>query len=147
MKKKLILATAIVLLLAISVSMLVGCDEIIKKNETRDAKQVVATVTYKDKTEYVYKYELETVFNNYAPAYVNYYGMTYEEAANTLVKSLAQQKLLNLFALYKVAELKGVNVPTKAEELLTKSERNKAVTDSNESMLSTLVSIVKDLIT
>ena len=147
MKKKLILATAIVLLLAISVSMLVGCDEIIKKNETRDAKQVVATVTYEDKTEYVYKYELETVFNNYAPAYVNYYGMTYEEAANTLVKSLAQQKLLNLFALYKVAELKGVNVPTKAEELLTKSERNKAVTDSNESMLSTLVSIVKDLIT
>lgn len=147
MKKKLILATAIVLLLAISVSMLVGCDEIIKKNETRDAKQVVATVTYKDKTEYVYKYELETVFNNYAPAYVNYYGMTYEDAANTLVKSLAQQKLLNLFALYKVAELKGVNVPTKAEELLTKSEINKAVTDSNESMLSTLVSIVKDLIT
>ena len=50
MKKKLILATAIVLLLAISVSMLVGCDEIIKKNETRDAKQVVATVTYEDKT-------------------------------------------------------------------------------------------------
>lgn len=147
MKKKLILATAIVLLLAISVSMLVGCDEIIKKNETRDAKQVVATVTYKDKTEYVYKYELETVFNNYAPAYVNYYGMTYEDAANTLVKSLAQQKLLNLFALYKVAELKGVNVPSKAEELLTKSEINKAVTDSNESMLSTLVSIVKDLIT
>lgn len=147
MKKKLILATAIVLLLAISVSMLVGCDEIIKKNETRDAKQVVATVTYEDKTEYVYKYELETVFNNYAPAYVNYYGMTYEDAANTLVKSLAQQKLLNLFALYKVAELKGVNVPTKAEELLTKSEINKAVTDSNESMLSTLVSIVKDLIT
>lgn len=146
MKKKLILATAIVLLLAISVSMLVGCDEIIKKNETRDAKQVVATVTYKDKTEYVYKYELETVFNNYAPAYVNYYGMTYEEAANTLVKSLAQQKLLNLFALYKVAELKHVNVPTKAEELLTKSERNKAVIDSNESMLSTLVSIVEDLI-
>ena len=146
MKKKLILATAIVLLLAISVSMLVGCDEIIKKNETRDAKQVVATVTYEDKTEYVYKYELETVFNNYAPAYVNYYGMTYEEAANTLVKSLAQQKLLNLFALYKVAELKGVNVPTKAEELLTKSERNKAVIDSNESMLSTLVSIVEDLI-
>ncbi len=147
MKKKLILATAIVLLFALSVSMLVGCDEIIKKNETRDAKQVVATVTYKDKTEYVYKYELETVFNNYAPAYVNYYGMTYQEAADTLVKSLAQQKLLNLFALYKVAELKGVNVPTKAEELLTKSERNKAITDSNESMLSTLVSIVEDLIT
>ena len=147
MKKKLILATAIVLLFAISVSMLVGCDEIIKKNETRDAKQVVATVTYGDRTEYVYKYELETVFNNYAPAYVNYYGMTYEEAANTLVKSLAQQKLLNLFALYKVAELKGVNVPTKAEELLTNSERNKAVTDSNESMLNTLVSIVEDLIT
>lgn len=147
MKKKLILATAIVLLFAISVTVFVGCDEIIKKNETRDAKQVVATVTYRDKTEYVYKYELETVFNNYAYAYVNYYGMTYEEAANTLVKSLAQQKLLNMFALYRVAELMGVNVPNKAEDLLSKSERNKAITDSNDSMLSTLVSIVDDLIT
>ena len=147
MKKKLILATAIVLLLAISVTMFVGCDEIIKKNEERDATQIVATVTYGDKTDYVYKYELQSVFNSYAYAYVNYYGMTYEEVANTLVKSLAQQKLLNLFALYKVAELQEVSVPTKAEELLSKSEINKAINDANDSMLSTLVSIVEDLVT
>ena len=147
MKKKLILATAIVLLLAISVTMFVGCDEIIKKNEERDATQIVATVNYGDKTDYVYKYELQSVFNSYAYAYVNYYGMTYEEVADTLVKSLAQQKLLNMFALYKVAELQGVSVPSKAEELLSKSEINKAISDSNDSMLSTLVSIVEDLVT
>lgn len=147
MKKKLILATAIVLLLAISVTMFVGCDEIIKKNEERDATQIVATVNYREKTDYVYKYELQSVFNSYAYAYVNYYGMTYEEVANTLVKSLAQQKLLNLFALYKVADLQSVSVPSKAEELLSKSEINKAINDANDSMLSTLVSIVEDLVT
>ena len=147
MKKKLILATAIVLLLAISVTMFVGCDEIIKKNEERDAMQIVATVNYGDKTDYVYKYELQSVFNSYAYAYVNYYGMTYEEVADTLVKSLAQQKLLNMFALYKVAELQGKSVPLKAEDLLSKSEKNKAINDSNDSMLSTLVSIVEDLVT
>lgn len=147
MKKKLILATAIVLLLAISVTMFVGCDEIIKKNEERDATQIVATVSYRDKTDYVYKYELQSVFNSYAYAYVNYYGMTYEEVANTLVKSLAQQKLLNLFALYTVADIQEVSVPSKAEELLSKSEINKAISDSNDSMLSTLVSIVEDLVT
>ncbi len=147
MKKKLILATAIVLLLAISVTMFVGCDEIIKKNEERDATQIVATVNYREKTDYVYKYELQSVFNSYAYAYVNYYGMTYEEVANTLVKSLAQQKLLNMFALYTVADIQEVNVPSKAEELLSKSEINKAISDSNDSMLSTLVSIVEDLVT
>ncbi len=147
MKKKLIIAIAIVLLLAISTTMLVGCDEIIKKNEERDAMQVVATVNYGDKTAYVYKYELETVFNNYAYAYVNYYGMSYEEAANYLVQSLAQQRLLNLFALEKVAELKGVPTPGKAEDLLSASEKKKAIDDANDSMLSSLVSIVEDLIT
>lgn len=147
MKKKLIIAIAIVLLLAISTTMFVGCDEIIKKNETRDALQVVATVNYNGKTAYVYKYELETVFNNYAYAYVNYYGMSYEEAAEYLVESLAQQRLLNLFALEKVAELKGVPAPSKAEDLLSASEKKKAIESSNESMLSSLVSIVEDLIT
>ena len=46
MKKKLIVATAIVLLLAMSMTLLVGCDEIFKKNDKRDAQQVVASVTY-----------------------------------------------------------------------------------------------------
>lgn len=92
MKKKLIIATAIVLVLAICTTLLVGCDEIFKKNEKRDALQVVATVTYNGQTDNVYKFELATTFNNYAYMYVNYYGMSYEAAANYLAQSLAQPK-------------------------------------------------------
>ena len=105
MEKKLIIATAIVLVLAICTTLLVGCDEIFKKNEKRDALQVVATVTYNGQTDNVYKFELATTFNNYAYVYVNYYGMSYEAAANYLAQSLAQQRLLTLFAKEKVAEL------------------------------------------
>ena len=148
MKKKLIIATAIVLVLAICTTLLVGCDEIFKKNEKRDALQVVATVTYNGQTDNVYKFELATTFNNYAYIYVNYYGMSYEAAANYLAQSLAQQRLLTLFAKEKVAELKGLSaVPANIADLLSDSEKNKAIEDSNESMLKSLTSIVESLIT
>lgn len=148
MKKKLIIATAIVLVLAICTTLLVGCDEIFKKNEKRDALQVIATVTYNGQTDNVYKFELATTFNNYAYMYVNYYGMSYEAAANYLAQSLAQQRLLTLFAKEKVAELKGLSaVPANIADLLSDSEKNKAIEDSNESMLKSLTSIVESLIT
>jgi len=148
MKKKLIIATAIVMILAICTTLLVGCDEIFKKNDKRDALQVVATVTYNGQSADVYKFELATTFNNYAYIYVNYYGMTYEAAANYLAQSLAQQRLLTLFAKEQVANLEGLtSVPENIADLLSDSEKNKAVEDSNDSMLSSLVSIVESLIT
>ena len=148
MKKKLIIATAIVMILAICTTLLVGCDEIFKKNDKRDALQVVATVNYNGQSTNVYKFELATTFNNYAYMYVNYYGMTYEAAANYLAQSLAQQRLLTLFAKEQVAKLKGLDsVPENIADLLSDSEKNKAVEDSNESMLKTLISLVESLIT
>ena len=148
MKKKLIIATAIVMILAICTTLLVGCDEIFKKNDKRDALQVVATVNYNGQSANVYKFELATTFNNYAYMYVNYYGMTYEAAANYLAQSLAQQRLLTLFAKEQVAKLKHLDsVPENIADLLSDSEKNKAVEDSNESMLKTLISLVESLIT
>lgn len=148
MKKKLIIATAIVMILAICTTLLVGCDEIFKKNDKRDALQVVATVNYNGQSANVYKFELATTFNNYAYMYVNYYGMTYEAAANYLAQSLAQQRLLTLFAKEQVAKLKGLDsVPENIADLISDSEKNKAIEDSNESMLKTLISLVESLIT
>ena len=147
MKKKLIIATAIVMILAICTTLLVGCDEIFKKNDKRDALQVVASVNYNGQSADVYKFELATTFNNYAYMYVNYYGMTYEAAANYLAQSLAQQRLLTLFAKEQVAKLKGLDsVPENIADLLSDSEKNKAVEDSNESMLKALISLVESLI-
>ncbi len=151
-KKKLIVATALVLVLAMSVTLFVGCDEIFKKNDKRDAEQVVASVTYEGEfgtqKENVYKFELASSFNSYAYYYVNYYGMTYEATANYLAQSLAQQKLLVLFAKEKVAQLEGKTaLPTSIEELLSAAERNKAIEDTNESLLDSLVSTVESLIT
>lgn len=152
MKKKLIVATALVLVFAISMTLFVGCDEIFKKNDKRDAQQVVASVTYNGEfgkqTENVYKFELASSFNAYAYYYVNYYGMTYEAAANYLAQSLAQQKLLVLFAKEKVAKLEGkTSLPANIEELLSATERNKAIEDTNKSLLDSLVSTVESLVT
>lgn len=151
MKKKLIIATALLLLIAICTSMFVGCDEIFKKNDKRDALQVVATVKYTGElgtqTENVYKFELAASFNSYAYYYVNYYGMTYEATANYLAQSIAQQRLLTLYAIDKLATLQGMtSIPT-VDKLLSRSELNKAVEDTNESLLNSLISTVESLIT
>lgn len=148
MKKKLVVTIALVLLLAIASTMFVGCDEIFKRNEKRDATQVVATVNYEGQTAHVYKFELAASFNSYAYYYVNYYGMSYEETANYLAKSLAQQKLLVLYAKKKLAEMEGRDsVPQDAEAFLSNSEKDRAVQKANESFLSSLKTIVKSNIT
>lgn len=156
MKKKLIIATAILLLLAISMTLLVGCDEIFKRNDKRDMTQIVATVNYKgefqQQTYNIYKFELASSFNSYAYYYTQYYGMSYEEACDYTLRSLAQQKLLVLFAKDKVTQLynnKGKNFTAipKIEELLSLAERNKAIEEANESLLSSLKRLVQDAVT
>lgn len=150
MKKRIAVAVVFVLLLTITVGALTGCDEIFKKNAERDANLVVATVNYAGQTAYVYKAELSNSFNNYAYLYVNYYGMTYEQAADYIVQSLAQRELLVLFAREYLVEALALNKePALAtwEELLTTSERNKAVKDTNEDMLSALNSALEALVT
>ncbi len=147
MKKKFAIVISLVLLLAMSTSLFVGCDEIFKKNDTRDATQIVATVNYEGQTASVYKYELISQFNNYAYVYTSYYGLTYQETADYLVKTLAQQKLLSLYAKNKVAELMGFeSLPSDVTELLSNSEYNHAIEQVNDSLLSGLKSLVEDAI-
>lgn len=152
MKKRLTVAITLILLLAVIATMFVGCDEIFKRNDERDMTQVVATVKYKDQTDYVYKFELASSFNNYAYYYVNYYGMTYEAAAQYVAQSLAQQRLLVMFAKDKVAEL--LNVSNKANLLLShgengllnETEYNHSIEETNDSLLSSLKSLIEDSI-
>ena len=157
MKKKLIVMIALVLVVAIFTTLLVGCDEIFKKNETRDANQVVASVSYKGRTAEVYKFELESSFNSYAYLYVNYYGFTYEQAADYLVRSLAQQRLLNLYAKDVVLDYVKANHPDKIDanvtyatvtsrQLLSTAEIDHAIEHTNESLLSSLKNIIKSAI-
>lgn len=148
MKKKLTVATVLILLLAFSLTLLVGCDEIFKKNDERDATQIVATVNYNGQSANIYKFELTASFNSYAPAYNSYYGMTFQQAANYILQSLAQQKLLVLYAKEKVSTLMGLSsVPEDISDLLTASERNKAIENANDSMYDALSSLIKDNIT
>lgn len=149
MKKKLIVALVLVLLLSITVGTLTGCDEIFKKNAERDAKQVVATVSYDGQTAYVYKHELESSFNSYSYLYVTYYGMSYEQAADYIAQSLAQRELLVLFAKSELVKSKGIDkVPAMVtvEELLSRSEINRAVENVNADMLSALNTAIEKLI-
>jgi len=148
MKKKLTVATVLILLLAFSLTLLAGCDEIFKKNDERDATQIVATVNYNGQSANIYKFELTASFNSYAPAYNSYYGMTFQQAANYILQSLAQQKLLVLYAKEKVSTLMGLSsVPEDISDLLTASERNKAIENANDSMYDALSSLIKDNIT
>lgn len=161
MKKKLTVAISLLLLLAVAMTLLVGCDEIFKRNDQRDMTQVVAKVTYhsdelnRDFVDYVYKFEMASSFNNYAYYYVNYYGMTYEAAAKYVAQSLAQQRLLVMFAKEQVALLLGNVAVDKIDDLreshganglLNENEYNHAVGAANDSLLSSLKSLINDSI-
>lgn len=157
MKKKLIVIIAAVLVVSLLVTLLVGCDEIFKKNETRDANQIVATVFYKGVSAHVYKFELQASFNSYAYLYVSYYGLTYQQAAEYLLKSLAQQKLLSLYAREVVLDYMKTNHADKidanltyatatSQDLLSTSEVDHAIKTVNDSLLSSLKNLIKEAI-
>lgn len=153
MKKRIAVAMILILLLSVCVGTLAGCDEIIKLNEERDANQIVASVSYEGQTAYVYKYELSMSFNSYAYIYHNYYGMSYEETADYLLQSLAQRELLVLFAKDELVralnESDGGNrtaATTGIDELLSGSERNRAVENVNDDILSAINSALQERI-
>lgn len=149
MKRKIAVVLVLVLVLAFTVGMLTGCDEIFKVNEERDANQIVATVNYEGQTAHVYKYELESSFNSYSYLYHAYYGMSYEQAADYILQSLAQRKLMVLFAKSEVAKHMGIETEAalvKVEELLSKSEIDRAVDNVNEDMVTALNAAIKDII-
>ncbi len=150
MKKKFILVISIVLVMSLMLTLLAGCDDIFKKNTDRDAKQIVSTINYNGQTANVYKHEFVQSFNAYAPTYVQYYGMTYDEAAEYILRSLSQRELLLMFAKEYVVDESGFGKTpsaTKVEELLSNSEIDQAIKNTNEDLLGSLENIVKAAIT
>ncbi len=151
MKKKIIVAVALVLVLGISVGMLAGCDDIFSLNEERDAYQVVAHMTYNGQSADVYKFELKDSFNAYSYIYVNYYGMSYQQAADYVLRSLAQRELLVLFAKEIVSDSMEEFKDTPPElinvkDLLNNSEIDKAIKNANETITAMLESKVEEVI-
>lgn len=150
MKKKLTVAIAMILLLAICATFFVGCDQIFTRNEKRDLTQVVATVEYNGETANIYKFELKSSYDQYAYYYVYYYQMSSEAAANYIVRSLAQQKLLALYAKAKVAEMMDITDDPKTidvKRLLSNSEIDRAYDNVNDDLLTNLKNIIKEDIT
>ena len=149
MKKRIAILLVLLLVVSVCVGALVGCDAIISLNEERDAKQVVATVNYAGQTAEVYKYELAMSFNSYAYIYNAYYGMTYQQAADYLLQSLAQRELLVLFAkdtLVKMDDPDASAVGVSTESLLSAAEKDRAIRNVNEDVLSAVNSALASLI-
>lgn len=141
MKKRIV---AFLLLLAMTVTLLAGCD-VITKNEQRDYEQAVATVEYRGLKDTVTKMDVITAFNSYGYYYVYYYSYTYEDTFDLLLKSLAQQKLLTLYARAYHAEEKGLALESSLDKLLTANEVAHAINLVNDDMEEALHSIIDEL--
>lgn len=153
MKKKVTILLVLVLALSVLVGTLVGCNSIITLNEERDANQVVATVSYAGQTSEIYKYELAMSFNSYAYIYHAYYDMTYQEAADYILQSLAQRELLVLFAKDELVSLRnereGRNdspANVSVADLLSGSELDRAIDNVNDDIVSAINTALKTLI-
>lgn len=153
MKKKVTILLVLVLALSVLVGTLVGCNSIITLNEERDANQVVATVSYAGQTSEIYKYELAMSFNSYAYIYHAYYDMTYQEAADYILQSLAQRELLVLFAKDELVSLRnereGRNdspANVSVADLLSGSELDRAIDNVNDDIVSAINTALETLI-
>ena len=147
MKRKLFTILVIVLLLSLTVTIFAGCDKIFSKNETRDANQVVAKISYKNQVSTITKAQLSSSFNAYAYSYVNYYSMTYEQAASYILSSLAQRELLVLYVKDRIADIEALGDPANLElrKFISNLEYVDAVDAVNKDMQSSLESVIKEL--
>lgn len=96
MKRKLL---AIVIVVAVIASLTVGCSSgIFEIDGNRDYHQVVATVQYNHMSAPIYKGDVLVSYSQYAPIYMQYYGMSSEEVVEYLYQNLSRQKLVLLYA-------------------------------------------------
>lgn len=135
---------AVILVTIIAITVFAGCD-VITKNEERDYNQSLATVKYAGLTSTVTKGEFNESFNSLAYYYVYYYGYTVDEAADAILDSLAQRKLLILYVRDEIAKSQGVANTTAVADLLNAVEKNEAVKSANESMAKWYKQVFEEL--
>lgn len=135
---------AVILVTIIAITVFAGCD-VITKNEERDYNQSLATVKYAGLTSTVTKGEFNESFNSLAYYYVYYYGYTVDEAATSILDSLAQRKLLILYVRDEIAKKLGVANTTAVADLLNAVEKNEAVKSANESMAKWYKQVFEEL--
>lgn len=135
---------AVILVTIIAITVFAGCD-VITKNEERDYNQALATVKYAGLTSTVTKGEFNESFNSLAYYYVYYYGYTVDEAADAILDSLAQRKLLILYVRDEIAKLNSKPNTVDVSELLTEVEKNEAVKSANESMAKWYKQVFEEL--
>lgn len=135
---------AVILVTIIAITVFAGCD-VITKNEERDYNQSLATVKYAGLTSTVTKGEFNESFNSLAYYYVYYYGYTVDEAATSILDSLAQRKLLILYVRDEIAKSQGVANTTAVADLLNAVEKNEAVKSANESMAKWYEQVFEEL--
>ena len=135
---------AVILVTIIAITVFAGCD-VITKNEERDYNQSLATVKYAGLTSTVTKGEFNESFNSLAYYYVYYYGYTVDEAATSILDSLAQRKLLILYVRDEIAKLNSKPNTVDVSELLTEVEKNEAVKSANESMAKWYEQVFEEL--
>ena len=135
---------AVILVTIIAITVFAGCD-VITKNEERDYNQSLATVKYAGLTSTVTKGEFNESFNSLAYYYVYYYGYTVDEAASSILDSLAQRKLLILYVRDEIAKIQHVANTTAVADLLNAVEKNEAVKSANESMAKWYKQVFEEL--
>lgn len=135
---------AVILVTIIAITVFAGCD-VITKNEERDYNQSLATVKYAGLTSTVTKGEFNESFNSLAYYYVYYYGYTVDEAADAILDSLAQRKVLILYVRDEIAKIQKVANTTAVADLLNDVEKNEAVKSANESMAKWYKQVFEEL--
>lgn len=149
MKRKLL---AIVIVVAVIASLTVGCSSgIFEIDGNRDYHQVVATVQYNQMSAPIYKGDVLVSYSQYAPIYMQYYGMSSEEVVEYLYQNLSRQKLVLLYAKdYLAKNDLGINddaaiAKLSNEDFLTVDEIRYCIEKTNKTFEDSWQQLISDL--
>lgn len=146
MKKRLLAFAAAALALAMSLSVLTGCNLVTTDNQ-RDMDQVVAEVSIGEgaPVEKIYKKDLVVMYLNYGVQYVQQYGYSMKQAFETVMNNLVNNVLLVQSALDYYAAEKGVTTDKfNVDNYLTDEEKERAVYNTNKSFNDLIENYIDD---
>lgn len=153
MKRKLI---SVILVVALSLSLLCGCGTLFVLNAEVDYNQILATINYNGMIEYVKKGEVTALMNSTGYTYVSQYGYSVEDTVDLMVESLAKRKLLILKAEEYYVEEYNKTHDDKIDKtalsndiiynkLITPAELKKAIEGANETLQTAYDEIYEEL--
>ena len=142
MKKRILSIISVIMLTLLMAVSLAACTEIFKANKEKDGETPYLTIRYDGYEKVVKKKDFVPIFSAAAAQYLKQ-GKTFNEALDATIEQIVEKYVRVFKARAYVAEKLNKNKYSNIEDLLTTSEIDRAVKETNKQFETQLARLVK----